>query len=37
MIFEDTLKLMENISKESLDKPVADCHIEGLFSLVVGV
>lgn len=36
MIFEETLKLMENISKESLDKSIADCHIEGLFSLVVG-
>lgn len=36
MIFEDTLKLMENISKESLTKSIADCHIKGLFSLVVG-
>jgi hypothetical protein len=36
MIFEQTLKLMENISSESLNKSIADCHIEGLFSLVVG-
>ena len=36
MIFEQTLKLMENVSKDSLDKSIEDCHVAGLFSLVVG-
>ena len=36
MIFEHTLELMENISYEALNKSIADCHIDGLFSLVVG-
>ena len=36
MIFDDLYKMMLNISKESLDKSIADCHIKGCFSLVVG-
>ena len=36
MIFEDLQKMMLSVNKESLDKSIADCHIKGCFSLVVG-
>lgn len=36
MIFEDLHKMMLSVNKESLDKSIADCHIKGCFSLVVG-
>ena len=36
MIFEELQKMMLNVNKESLDKSIADCHIKGCFSLVVG-
>lgn len=35
MIFDDLYKMMLNVSKESLDMSIADCHIKGTFSLVV--
>jgi hypothetical protein len=36
MIFKDLHKMLLNVNKESLDKSIADCHIKGCFSLVVG-
>lgn len=36
MIFDDVLELMETPNKKALDKSLADCHVKGVFSLVVG-
>ena len=36
MIFEELYEMMLNVSRESLDMSIADCHINGCFSLVVG-
>lgn len=36
MIFEELYEMMKNVSKDSLDMSIADCHIKGCFSLVVG-
>lgn len=36
MIFDELHNMMLNVSKESLDMSIADCHIKGCFSLVVG-
>lgn len=36
MIFEELYEMMKNVNKDSLDMSIADCHIKGCFSLVVG-
>lgn len=36
MIFDELHDMMLHINKESLDMSIADCHIKGCFSLVVG-
>lgn len=36
MIFDDVLELMKTPNKKALDKSLADCHVKGCFSLVVG-
>lgn len=36
MIFNELYEMMKNPSKESLDMSLANCHIDGVFSLVVG-
>lgn len=36
MIFNHVLDLMENPDNKALDKSLADCHVDGVFSLVVG-
>lgn len=36
MIFKDLHKMLLNVNKESLDISLADCHVKGCFSLVVG-
>lgn len=36
MIFEELYEMMKNVNKNSLDMSIADCHIKGCFSLVVG-
>ena len=36
MIFEDLYEMMKTPNKESLDMSLADCHVKGMFSLVVG-
>ena len=36
MVFEELYEMMMNVSKDSLDMSIADCHVKGCFSLVVG-
>lgn len=36
MIFDDVLELMKKPNKKALEKSLADCHVKGCFSLVVG-
>lgn len=36
MIFEDVLNIMNAPNNKALEKSLADCHINGVFSLVVG-
>lgn len=36
MVFNDLYEMMKSVSKDSLNMSIADCHIKGCFSLVVG-